>query len=73
MIRALCSAISSKDHIDKIVLYLRNNHNFLKYNKYIYSFRLEHVGSDLFITEGVQGKQKFLEGFNDDTGFEGVG
>ncbi len=43
MIRALCSAIGSKDHIDKIVLYLRNNHNFLKYNKYVYSFRLEHI------------------------------
>jgi hypothetical protein len=70
LLRALCSAIGSKDHIDKIVLYLRNNHNFLKYNKYIYSFRLEQVESDLFITEGYHnGKSKFLEGYNDDSGF----
>ena len=39
--RALCSAITSKDHIDKIILFLRNNQNFQKYNKFIYAFRLE--------------------------------
>jgi hypothetical protein len=60
MIRALCSAIGSKDHIDKIILYLRNNHNFLKYNKFIYAFRLEHIDTDLFITENYVGRQKFL-------------
>lgn len=60
MVRALCSAIGSKDHIDKIVLYLRNNHNFLKYNKYIYSFRLEHTEAEVFITENFGGRQKFL-------------
>jgi hypothetical protein len=50
MIRSLCSAISSKSHIDKIILYLRSNHNFLKYNKFIYGFRLEQ-GEEVFITE----------------------
>lgn len=40
MMRALCSAINNKDHIDKIILYLRNNQNFQKYNKFIYAFRL---------------------------------
>ena len=51
MIRALCSAINSKDHIDKIILYLRNNQNFMKYNKFIYAFRLEQNANDLFITD----------------------
>lgn len=40
LMRALCSAISSKDHIDKILLFLRNNQNFQKFNKFIYAFRL---------------------------------
>lgn len=70
MMRALCSAINAKDHIDKIILYLRNNHNFQKYNKYIYAFRLEQYTAQLFITENAinQQKEKFLEGYNDDTG-----
>jgi len=73
--RALCSAISSKDHIDKIILFLRNNHNFQKYNKFIYAFRLEQQPNQnqLFLTQDTPGHQKFLEGYNDDMGLEGNG
>lgn len=76
IMRALCSAISSKDHIDKIILFLRNNHNFQKYNKFIYSFRLEQQPNQnhLFITQDQNAPPpRFLEGYNDDTGLEGNG
>ena len=76
LMRALCSAISSKDHIDKIILFLRNNQNFQKYNKFIYAFRLEQQPNQnhLFLTQDHHpAPQKFLEGYNDDTGLEGNG
>ena len=53
-------------------MYLRSNQNFQKYNKYVYAFRLQH-GGEVFITEGTQQKQQFLEGYNDDTGLQGNG
>ena len=70
--RALCSAISAKDHIDKIILFLRNSHNFQKYNKYIYAFRLEQQPHHLFLTQDNP-NLRFLEGYNDDPGLEGNG
>ncbi len=75
LMRALCSAISSKDHIDKIILFLRNNQNFQKYNKFIYAFRLEQQpNTHLFLTQEQQAlPQRFLEGYNDDSGLEGNG
>lgn len=74
MMRALCSAINTKDHIDKIILYLRSNVNFQKYNKFIFAFRLEQISTDLFITDhNAPVREKFLEGYNDDTGLEGNG
>lgn len=75
LMRALCSAISSKDHIDKIILFLRNNHNFQKYNKFIYAFRLEQTPNQnhLFLTQDAPAQQRFLEGYNDDMGLEGNG
>ena len=57
--RALCSAITNKDHIDKIVLFLRNNQNFQKYNKFIYAFRLEQQAHHLFLTQDAP-THKFL-------------
>ena len=58
MFRSLCSAINHKgtslttlDHIDKIIFYLRTNPNFKKYNKFIYAFRLEQATNETFITE----------------------
>lgn len=57
--RALCSAIASKDHIDKIVLFLKNSHNFQKYNRLIYAFRLEHQATHAFLTQDHP-HQKFL-------------
>lgn len=72
IMRALCSAITNKDHIDKIILFLRNNHNFQKYNKFIYAFRLEQTNHHLFLTQDAP-THKFLEGYNDDTGLEGNG
>lgn len=73
IMRALCSAIASKDHIDKIILFLKNSHNFQKYNRLIYAFRLEQQPNHLFITENSQPPLKFLEGYNDDSGLEGNG
>jgi len=60
--RALCSAITSKDHIDKIILFLRNNQNFQKYNKFIYAFRLEQQPNQnqVFLTQDNPSHPKFL-------------
>lgn len=59
IMRALCSAIGSKDHIDKIILFLKNSHNFQKYNRIIYAFRLEHQPNHLFLTQDNP-QHKFL-------------
>lgn len=62
------------DHIDKIIFYLRTSDNFKKYNKFVYAFRLEQAHNPTFVTEDRHaGGEKFIEGYNDDTGLQGNG
>ena len=64
-------SLSNPDHISKAMGYLRTVPNLQKFNKYIYAYRLDESKA-VFMTEDMKGKG-FVEGYNDDEGFEGNG
>lgn len=68
----ICSAISQKAHVDKILDYLRSNKFFVKYTRYAYAYRVEEIPV-VFITEKKSEEIKFLEGCHSDQTVEGSG
>ena len=49
----VCSAISQRLHVDKIIDYLKANKFFVRYTRYAYAFRVDEAPM-VFITEKKQ-------------------